>query len=114
MIVQRIEVNNRRLRRIMVAVCESPLERARGLLLRDGWDYDTALMLDACAAIHTFGMKASLDVIFVDADDRIIRVAPGLRPWRCAWQSGAKRVWEFRPGAVAALQLQPGDLLRAC
>jgi len=114
MIVQRIEINQRRLRRIMVAVCQNPLERARGLLLRESWDFDTALMLDACAAIHTFGMKAALDVVFVDADDRIIRVAPGLRPWRVAWQPGAKRVWEFRPGAVASLQLQPGDQLKAC
>ena len=114
MIIKRIEVNNRRLRRLMVAVCEGPLERARGLLLRDDWTFDLALMLEPCAAVHTFGMSTALDVVFVDADDRIIAVRTNLRPWRIAWQFGARRVWEFHCGAVTALELQQGDLLRPC
>ena len=55
MIVHRVEHNRRRLR-VLVHVCETRRERARGLLLRRRPDAQTAYLLAPCAAVHTFGM----------------------------------------------------------
>lgn len=113
MILQRIELNQRRLRVITVGVCETRLERARGLLLRR-WGRGTALLLRACNAIHTWGMDQPLDLLFCDADDRIIALVRSVPPWRFVWRRGAHCVWEFRAGAIEALGLRQGDRIRPC
>ena len=113
MILQRIEVNQRRLRLMMVGICQTRAERARGLLLRR-WGCSTGLLLPACNAIHTWGMDQPLDLLFCDEQDRIIDMVRGLAPWRFARRSGAHSVWEFRAGAIDALGFQTGDRIRPC
>src|SRR5678815_5448867 len=55
--------------------------RRRGLLGRTGLD-DEALVIAPCNAVHTFFMKFSIDVLFVDKQGRVIRVVHDVRPWR--------------------------------
>lgn len=109
----RIEHNRRRLRYMTVGVCQSWMERARGLLLRR-WGRGTALLLQPCNAIHTCGMAHPLDLLFCDAQGRIIHLVQGLPPWRFARHADAHSVWEFRAGAIGALGLQHGDVIRPC
>jgi uncharacterized membrane protein (UPF0127 family) len=113
MIVQRVEHNRRRLR-VLVHVCETFGERARGLLLRTPPDPDTAYLLAPCARIHTFGMICSIDVLFCDQDDRIIDFVERLRPWRVAGHSSACRVWELSSGSIQTLNLRLGDRISPC
>jgi hypothetical protein len=113
MILQRIEVNERRLRVMMVGVCETRIDRARGLLLRR-WGRGTGLLLRTCNAIHTWGMDQPLDLLFCDGEDRIIDMVRALPPWRFARRAGAHSVWEFRAGAIDALGFRRGDRIRPC
>jgi uncharacterized membrane protein (UPF0127 family) len=113
MIVHRVEHNRRRLR-LLVHVCESRLERARGLLLRRRLDHQTAFLLAPCAAVHTVGMTYPIDVLFCAADGLILAVVEGLGPCRFARQAACSAVWEFRAGAVRALDLRPGDRINPC
>ena len=113
MIVHRVEHNRRRLR-VLVHVCETRRERARGLLLRPRPDAHTAYLLAPCAAVHTFGMVYAIDVVFCDAAGRILRLVEGLRPCRFAREGRAREVWELRAGGIRALGLQPGDRLNPC
>lgn len=113
MMICRVEHNRRRLR-MQVHVCESRLERGRGLLLRPRPDVHTAFLLRDCAAVHTIGMTYPLDVVFADASGRILRIVPGLRPCRMVRQRGAKQVWEFSAGAVGHWGWQVGDAVEPC
>jgi uncharacterized membrane protein (UPF0127 family) len=113
MIVHRVEHNRRRLR-VLVHVCETFAERARGLLLRSRPGPETAYLLSPCGRIHTFGMFFPIDVLFCDADDRIIDLVEALRPWRTAGHVSARRVWELPLGSIRTLGLQLGDRINPC
>lgn len=113
MIIHRVEHNRQRLR-MHVCVCESGVERARGLLLRRRPDRHTAYLLEPCSSIHTIGMTYPIDIVFCDASGRILRIQPGVRPWRIARHAGAHTVWELRAGVTEALGWQEGDRIAPC
>lgn len=58
------------------------------------------LWLGPCAAVHTFGMRYAIDVIFLDGRGQVVRRVPALRPWRCALCLRAVSVVEFESGLV--------------
>ena len=84
----------------------TPAARARGLL---GRCPPRPLLLVPARAIHTWGMRFAIDVVFLDADLRVLRVVRGLRPWRCAAARGARAVLELPAGG--AVGIAPGDRL---
>jgi uncharacterized membrane protein (UPF0127 family) len=67
--------------RVVVAV-DSKMRR-RGLLGRTSLE-DEALVIAPCNAVHTFFMKFSIDVVFVDRGGAVTRVARAVPPWRIA------------------------------
>lgn len=113
MIICRVEHNRRRLR-MQVHVCESRVERGRGLLLRACPDMHTAYLLPDCRAVHTIGMGYALDVLFCDSSGRILRIVSGLRPCRMVRERRARQVWELRAGAVSHWGWQVGDAITPC
>lgn len=113
MIVCRVEHNRRRLR-MQVHVCESRIERGRGLLLRPKPDVHTAFLLRNCRSIHTLGMSYPLDVLFCDASGRILKIVTGLRPCRIAHEQRARQVWELCAGAAEHWGWQVGDAILPC
>jgi hypothetical protein len=56
-------------------------------------------------------MQFPIDVIFIDRDGRVVRIAPALAPWRIAMSARAKAVIELAAGQAAAADIQIGDLL---
>ena len=79
----------------------SSLARGEGLLLAPAW------------SIHTWFMRIPIDVVFLDADGRVVRVFPELPAWRLV--SGTRQahtVLEFGAGTLAATPLAPGDIVR--
>lgn len=113
MMVCRVEHNRRRLP-MQVHVCESRVERGRGLLLRPRPDIRTAWLLQDCRAVHTIGMPYALDVLFCDADGRILRIVPSLRPCRFARDARAAQVWELCAGAASHWGWRVGDAIQPC
>ena len=57
-----------------------------------------ALWLLPCRAVHTLGLRTDLDVLFLDAQSRIVHLVPRLKPNRCAWYWGAYSVVELPGG----------------
>ncbi len=43
------------------------------------------LMLDPCRSIHTFFMRYSLDIVFINSKNEIIKIIRDLKPWRMTW-----------------------------
>jgi len=112
MMVRRMEVNRRRVR-VLVHVCETEHERARGLLFRRRIAADEAWLIPDCHAVHTVGLWYALDLAFCTRDGTILQIVPRLRPWRFARLPVANEVWELPPGMAEAFDLQPGDRLTA-
>ena len=89
----------------------SAWERTRGLLGRPQLQPGEGMMIDACRLVHTVGMRYPLDLAFLDHTGRVRKLLHGVRPARLAGSLRAERTLELAPGTLAALNLQPGDVL---
>jgi uncharacterized membrane protein (UPF0127 family) len=90
----------------------SPLTRTKGLLGRRSLDAGEGLAFRE-KSIHMFFMRMPLDIVFCDADLRVVKVVPQLRPWRMAGCASARYVLEIGPGEAARLGIAEGEALRA-
>lgn len=86
-------------------------QRARGLLGVNRLDDPAGLWITPCNSVHMLGMGIALDVAFVDASGRILKLVPRLRPWRFAACWRAHATVELRAGLAGELALRPGRLL---
>ena len=94
-------------------VADSAVTRLRGLLGRDELPAGEGLLLEPAGSIHTCFMRFPIDVVFLDAERRVLSVAEDLPPWRTARQRGAKAVLELPAGEVARRGVSAGDRLVA-
>src|SRR6185295_962416 len=94
-----------------VEVADSRKTRRRGLLGRDSLPEDAGLMLIPCAAVHTAFMRFTIDIIFLDRNACVVRMVPGLTPWRMAVCWRAHSVIELPAGRIAATSVKIGDNL---
>ncbi len=84
-------------------------QRLIGLLGREGLSGDEALWIEPCGSVHTFGMRFAIDVVFLDRDDRIVRVVACLPPQRWCRAPGARVAIEFAAGAACRWSLVEGQ-----
>jgi len=85
----------------------------RGLLGRDGLEAGCGLFIPACGAVHTFGMRFTLDLIFVDGGMTVRRVVRGVPPNRVVFGGrGATGVLEMQAGCLAEGRVAEGDGLQ--
>ncbi|MBU6269782.1 MAG: DUF192 domain-containing protein [Betaproteobacteria bacterium] len=70
-----------------------------------------ALWLHPCRAVHTLGMRFPIDLLFLDARGRVLRVVHRLPPGRIRYHWSARSVVELPPGEAAARLLRPGSQL---
>ncbi len=58
-------------------------------------------------------MRFAIDIVFLDRNDRVIRIASGLQPWRFSpivWT--ARKALELPAGTAAHSTTQLGDRIR--
>jgi uncharacterized membrane protein (UPF0127 family) len=61
-------------------------------------------------AIHTFGMRVPIDVLFLDARGRVIYLIHALPPYRVSpFVKDAALALELRAGTLCASETQVGD-----
>lgn len=86
-------------------VADGYFSRLRGLIGHPPLGEDAALWIRPCQQVHTHFMGYPLHVVFLDAEQRILRIVERMLPWRVSpWVRQAKSVIEFngsRPIAVA-------------
>ena len=63
-------------------LADSFLQRFKGLMFSEKMEGCDALVLKPCVSIHTFFMKYSIDVIFLDKGLKVIKIKRNLKPWR--------------------------------
>ncbi|MCU7371797.1 DUF192 domain-containing protein [Paucibacter sp. O1-1] len=69
------------------------------------------LWLAPCNVVHTLGLWHAVDVVFLEADGTIARVAKRVPPWRFVSCSRASSALRLRAGMVKLLRLKPGMAL---
>jgi uncharacterized membrane protein (UPF0127 family) len=85
--------------------------RMRGLLGRGELKPGEGIVLRPAWSIHTFFMRFPIDVVFVDADQVVVKIVPRLGPWRTALCRGAHDVVELASGECERLGLETGARL---
>ena len=95
-----------------VSRAESWLEKGWGVLGRQSVPMGEGLWLPGVASVHTVGVRFALDVLFLDAEMRTVRVVSHVSPGRWLVRaSGAAHTLELGVGTLAALgtALQKGS-----
>ena len=85
--------------------------RLRGLIGRPPLQRGEGLVISPCNGVHTWFMRAAIDVLLLDREHRVLHACPRLAPYRrspIVWKAHA--VVELAPGAAAATRV--GDRLR--
>ena len=90
-------------------IADKPLKRMKGLLGRTSLAPDEGMLFRPAGAIHMFFMRIPLDVVFCDAELRVVKVVRDLQPWRTAGAKNARVTIELGVGGAASIE--PGDQL---
>jgi uncharacterized membrane protein (UPF0127 family) len=85
-----------------IVVVARGLARVRGLVGRRDWPAGVALEIPRCRSVHTVGMRFALDLVWLDADRRVVRIDRRVPPWRVRWCRAARSVLELRAHDPAA------------
>jgi len=93
-------------------VADDSRSRRTGLLKHERLEPGEGLWIAPCEAVHTFGMKFPIDVLFLDRKKRVRKIRAAMPPWRIAACFFARSVLELPAGVSAASHTQPGDQLR--
>lgn len=92
-----------------VEVADTAGRRLKGLLGRSSLNPGAGIVLRPGFSIHTAFMRFPIDVVFLDHDLVVLRIAPTLRPFRTASCRGAREVVELAAGECARRGLAVGD-----
>jgi uncharacterized membrane protein (UPF0127 family) len=92
-----------------VDVADGIFTRARGLLGRKSLAPGTGITLRPGWSIHTWFMRFPIDVVFIDEELTVTRIAAELGAFRLASSKGAREVVELAAGECAARGLSVGD-----
>lgn len=85
--------------------------RRRGLLGRSGLPEDAAMIIAPCNAVHTFFMRFTIDVVFVDRKGQVVKLRRHLRPWRIGVGLRAFAAIELAAGSIDRCGIAKGDRL---
>lgn len=94
-----------------VEVADTGAARSKGLLGRRGLGKGEGLWIVPCESVHTFGMKFSIDLIYLDRDYRIRKIRKSVAPWRISACLTAHSVLELAAGAIGDNDALPGDIV---
>lgn len=93
-------------------IADTLLSRSIGLLGQWSLEKEKALLIRRCSSIHTFFMFFNIDVVFLDAENRVTKTVRNLSPFRIAWgPGGTLSVLELPTGVIKRSQTEVGDLL---
>jgi uncharacterized protein len=85
-----------------VPVAATPLSRLLGLAFLDRPCAGEGLLLTRCRAVHTFGMRFALDLVFLDRQGLPVRVEHGVGRGRLLGCRRARSVLELPSRSTAA------------
>jgi uncharacterized membrane protein (UPF0127 family) len=95
-----------------IAVAATAAQRVRGLLGRECLEDGQGLLFKNCGSLHTFFMTFPIDIIYADRKGKVLKVAPGVKPFKLvAAPMRAFYAIELPEGAIERSGTQAGDIL---
>jgi len=91
-----------------IRVARGRLERMRGLAWAPPGD---PLEIPRCRSVHTFGMRYALDLIWIDADRRVVRIDRDVPRRRMRSCRKARSVVEVAAGGADELLTGEGTVV---
>ena len=92
-------------------VADTSAKRRTGLLKHQCLPPGSGLWIVPCEGIHMFGMKCSIDALFLNRDRRVVKICPNMGKWRMALSLRAHSVLELPAGTTAETGTAVGDQL---
>ena len=96
-----------------LSVAEGFSGRLSGLMFRSPAYLQGGLLFNNTNMVHTCWMRFSIDLIFIDKEYRIVKLVPGIKPWRAARSAHANHVIEMHHGEILRLDMQVGDKIKS-
>jgi uncharacterized protein len=94
-----------------VHVADRGAKRRKGLLGREMLSAGEGLWIVPCEAVHTFGMRFPIDLVYLDHDKRVKKIRSAVPPWRISSCLSAHSVLELGSGSIQKTGTKPGDML---
>ena len=77
------------------------MSRMKGLMFMDDMIGMDGLIIESCNSIHNCFVRFSLDVVFLDKNNKIVKIVRNFKPWRFSKiYFKAKRVLELKEGTL--------------
>lgn len=112
--LRKIQVRNQTRNAVLAyeaGVADTSQTRRKGLLKHESLADGEGLWIVPCEAVHTFGMKFPIDVLYLDRKRRVVKVREWMVPWRMSACLRAHSVLELPAGKAAGTGTRPGDQL---
>jgi len=94
-----------------ILIADTLVTRLIGLMFKKQLIGADGLLLNPCNSIHTFFMRYSLDIVFINSENRVVKIIRKIKPWRMTWiYFSAKKTLELPAGKLPA-DLKEGDVL---
>jgi uncharacterized membrane protein (UPF0127 family) len=94
-----------------VEVADRGPARTRGLLGRRSLGKGEGLWIVPCEAVHTFGMRFAIDLVYIDRRNVVRKVRNSVPPGRLSGCLRAHSVLELAAGTLKSTPVRPGDTL---
>ena len=88
--------------------------RLRGLLFTKELPWGQGILIKPCSSIHTIGMAYYIDILFVDANDTIVKIVCGMKPYGLASCRASAYVVEVPTGTLMRTETKCGDKIMVC
>ena len=92
-------------------IADTAAKRRTGLLKHARLDTGQGLWIVPCEAVHSFGMKFAIDVVYIDRKKKVRKTRPGMVPRRISGCLLAHSVLELPVGVIEASGTRAGDQL---
>jgi uncharacterized membrane protein (UPF0127 family) len=92
-------------------IADAFFSRLKGLIGKKNIDSDSAVVFYKTSSIHTCFMSFVIDVIFLDAAMRVVKIYHNLKPWRAAFCLPSHSAIECLGGMALKKGIKVGDQL---
>ena len=105
-----LNVSNKTLICPNASLADTPFSRIVGLLKHKSLSPDQGMVITHCRSIHMFFMRFSIDVIFIDKNNRIVGLVKAIRPFRMSpYFFKASSAIELPVGTIEKTKTSIGD-----
>ena len=86
-------------------------KRRTGLLKHTELKPGEGLWINPCESVHSFFMKFTIDVLYLDRTKKVRGMRPNMKPWRVSACLPAQSVLELPAGTIEQTGTKKGDQL---